>query len=178
MLDFYALGYFVLLWQEKNSSSKLGCIKKWNLIFIYWIHSRFSFLFCMFIFIFCQRKSHLTQCVIKFSLGSSSPFHLRLNWYSHRSQQRKWESSYLVCMYPHPCEVTSLCSPVIWQLWLLDSVWSPGWAHRNLGTPSRPHCVLRQLRLSLSSYTFLGTPDISPLFFPCSSSNPIWRIKF
>lgn len=107
---------------------------------MYWIHLRFSFLFCMFVFVFCQRKSYLTQSVIKFNLGSSSPFHLTLNWYNHMSHhQRKWEFSYLVCMYLLFCEVIYLLS-WMYQLLLPDNVWSPRWAYSYSGTPSRPHC--------------------------------------
>lgn len=131
----------------------------------------------MFVFVFCQRKSYLIHSVIKFNLGSSSPFHLRLNWYNHMSHQRKWEYSYLVCMYLLSCEVIYLLS-WMYQLLFPDNVWSPRWAYRYSGMPSRPHCYFETVDSLFVFLRLSGTHDISPLFFPCLSSNPIWRIKF
>lgn len=48
----------------------------------------------------------------------------------------------------------------------------------SIGTHFVPHAVLRQLRLSYLLIPSLGSTDIPPLFFLCSLSNPVWRIKF
>lgn len=73
MLDFYARCYFVL-----TVAGKKWLIKTWlyQKVKSHSFKGFFSFFFCMFVFIFYRRKSHLTQSVIKFNPGSSSPCHL------------------------------------------------------------------------------------------------------
>lgn len=147
MLDFYARCYFVL-----TVAGKKWLIKTWlyQKVKSHSFKGFFSFFLHVCVYFLSKEVSFNPICD-QIQSWIFLPLSSRLNWHSHRSQLRKWESSYLACMYPHPREVISLCFPMIWQLLLPDSVWSPGWAHRNSGTPSRPHCILRQLRLSLSS---------------------------